>query len=49
MRARIGVSVMPLETRREAIISLATEADRLGVRISRPPRSRSRWTLSARC
>jgi alkanesulfonate monooxygenase SsuD/methylene tetrahydromethanopterin reductase-like flavin-dependent oxidoreductase (luciferase family) len=30
MRARIGVSVMPLETRREAIIGLATEADRLG-------------------
>jgi alkanesulfonate monooxygenase SsuD/methylene tetrahydromethanopterin reductase-like flavin-dependent oxidoreductase (luciferase family) len=30
MRARIGVSVMPLETRREAIIALATEADRLG-------------------
>jgi alkanesulfonate monooxygenase SsuD/methylene tetrahydromethanopterin reductase-like flavin-dependent oxidoreductase (luciferase family) len=30
MRQRIGVSVMPLETRREAIIGLATEADRLG-------------------
>ncbi len=30
MRARIGLSVMPLETRREAIIRLATEADRLG-------------------
>jgi alkanesulfonate monooxygenase SsuD/methylene tetrahydromethanopterin reductase-like flavin-dependent oxidoreductase (luciferase family) len=30
MRARIGVSVMPLETRREVIIGLATEADRLG-------------------
>ena len=30
MRARVGVSVMPLETRREAIIGLATEADRLG-------------------
>lgn len=30
MRHRIGVSVMPLETRREAIIGLATEADRLG-------------------
>jgi alkanesulfonate monooxygenase SsuD/methylene tetrahydromethanopterin reductase-like flavin-dependent oxidoreductase (luciferase family) len=30
MRPRIGLSVMPLETRREAIISLATEGDRLG-------------------
>lgn len=30
MRTRIGVSVMALETRRDAIISLATEADRLG-------------------
>src|SRR5918994_4197544 len=30
MRAKIGLSVMPLETRREAIIGLATEADRLG-------------------
>jgi alkanesulfonate monooxygenase SsuD/methylene tetrahydromethanopterin reductase-like flavin-dependent oxidoreductase (luciferase family) len=30
MRARIGLSVMPLETRREAIIGLATEGDRLG-------------------
>ena len=30
MRARIGLSVMPLETRREAIIALATEGDRLG-------------------
>ena len=30
MRARIGLSVMPLETRREAIISLAMEGDRLG-------------------
>ncbi|HEV8142875.1 MAG TPA: hypothetical protein VGQ77_08455 [Methylomirabilota bacterium] len=30
MRARIGVSVILLETRREAIISLATEADRPG-------------------
>jgi len=30
MRARIGLSVMPLETRREAIITLATEGDRLG-------------------
>jgi alkanesulfonate monooxygenase SsuD/methylene tetrahydromethanopterin reductase-like flavin-dependent oxidoreductase (luciferase family) len=30
MRVRIGVSVMPLETRRETVIGLATEADRLG-------------------
>jgi alkanesulfonate monooxygenase SsuD/methylene tetrahydromethanopterin reductase-like flavin-dependent oxidoreductase (luciferase family) len=30
MRARIGVSVMPLENRREACITIATEADRLG-------------------
>jgi alkanesulfonate monooxygenase SsuD/methylene tetrahydromethanopterin reductase-like flavin-dependent oxidoreductase (luciferase family) len=30
MRARIGLSVMPLENRREAIIDLATDADRLG-------------------
>ena len=30
MRLRIGLSVMPLETRREAIIGLATEGDRLG-------------------
>src|SRR5438876_397468 len=30
MRPRIGLSVMPLETRREAIIALATEGDRLG-------------------
>jgi alkanesulfonate monooxygenase SsuD/methylene tetrahydromethanopterin reductase-like flavin-dependent oxidoreductase (luciferase family) len=30
MRPRIGVSVMPLETRREAIVGLAVEADRLG-------------------
>jgi alkanesulfonate monooxygenase SsuD/methylene tetrahydromethanopterin reductase-like flavin-dependent oxidoreductase (luciferase family) len=30
MRPRIGLSVMPLETRREVIIGLATEADRLG-------------------
>src|SRR5205814_153285 len=30
MRPRIGLSVMPLETRREAIVGLATEADRLG-------------------
>ena len=30
MRQRIGLSVMPLETRREAIIDLATEGDRLG-------------------
>ncbi len=30
MRPRIGLSVMPLETRREAIVSLATEGDRLG-------------------
>ena len=30
MGARIGLSVMPLETRREAIIALATEGDRLG-------------------
>ena len=30
MPARIGVSVMPLETRRETLIGLATEADRLG-------------------
>ena len=30
MRARIGVSVMPLENRREVLIGLATEADRLG-------------------
>src|SRR5438105_11538921 len=30
MRARIGVSVMPLENRRGVMIGLATEADRLG-------------------
>jgi alkanesulfonate monooxygenase SsuD/methylene tetrahydromethanopterin reductase-like flavin-dependent oxidoreductase (luciferase family) len=30
MRSRIGLSVMPLETRREAIVGLATEGDRLG-------------------
>jgi alkanesulfonate monooxygenase SsuD/methylene tetrahydromethanopterin reductase-like flavin-dependent oxidoreductase (luciferase family) len=30
MRPRIGLSVMTLETRREAIIGLATEGDRLG-------------------
>ena len=30
MRPRVGLSVMPLETRREAIIGLATEGDRLG-------------------
>jgi alkanesulfonate monooxygenase SsuD/methylene tetrahydromethanopterin reductase-like flavin-dependent oxidoreductase (luciferase family) len=30
MRPRIGLSVMPLETRREAIIGLATEGERLG-------------------
>src|SRR5262249_49545808 len=30
MRQRIGLSVMPLETRREAITGLATEGDRLG-------------------
>src|SRR5215467_9521438 len=30
MRTRIGLSVMPLETRREAIIGLATQGDRLG-------------------
>jgi alkanesulfonate monooxygenase SsuD/methylene tetrahydromethanopterin reductase-like flavin-dependent oxidoreductase (luciferase family) len=30
MRARIGVSLMPLENRREVIIGLATEADRFG-------------------
>jgi hypothetical protein len=30
MRRRIGLSVMPLETRREAIVGLATEGDRLG-------------------
>ena len=30
MRPRIGLSVMPLETRHEAIIGLATEGDRLG-------------------
>jgi len=30
VRLRIGLSVMPLETRREAIIGLATEGDRLG-------------------
>src|SRR5580765_258437 len=30
MHPRIGLSVMPLETRREAIIDLATEGDRLG-------------------
>src|SRR5439155_856628 len=30
MRPRIGLSVMPLETRREAIVGLATEGDRLG-------------------
>jgi alkanesulfonate monooxygenase SsuD/methylene tetrahydromethanopterin reductase-like flavin-dependent oxidoreductase (luciferase family) len=30
MHPRIGVSVMPLENRREVVIGLATEADRLG-------------------
>jgi len=30
MRARLGLAVVPLETRREAIIALATEGDRLG-------------------
>ena len=30
MRPRIGLSVMPLETRREAIVGLAVEGDRLG-------------------
>jgi alkanesulfonate monooxygenase SsuD/methylene tetrahydromethanopterin reductase-like flavin-dependent oxidoreductase (luciferase family) len=30
MRPRIGLSVMPLETRRQAIVGLATEGDRLG-------------------
>src|SRR5436190_1448143 len=30
MRPRIGLSVMPLETRHEAIIGLAAEGDRLG-------------------
>jgi alkanesulfonate monooxygenase SsuD/methylene tetrahydromethanopterin reductase-like flavin-dependent oxidoreductase (luciferase family) len=30
MRQRIGLSVMPLETRRDAIIGLATQGDRLG-------------------
>ena len=30
MHTRIGLSVVPLETRREAIIGLATEGDRLG-------------------
>jgi alkanesulfonate monooxygenase SsuD/methylene tetrahydromethanopterin reductase-like flavin-dependent oxidoreductase (luciferase family) len=30
MRQRIGLSIMLLETRREAIIGLATEGDRLG-------------------
>src|SRR5215467_10684122 len=30
MSSRIALSVMPLETRREAIIGLATEGDRLG-------------------
>ena len=30
MRPRIGLSVAPMETRREAIIALATEGDRLG-------------------
>src|SRR5215471_3280720 len=30
MRTRIGLSVMPLETRRGAIIGLATQGDRLG-------------------
>jgi len=30
MGPRIGLSVMPLETRREAIVALATEGDRLG-------------------
>jgi alkanesulfonate monooxygenase SsuD/methylene tetrahydromethanopterin reductase-like flavin-dependent oxidoreductase (luciferase family) len=30
MRPRIGLSVMPLETRREAIVGLAAEGDRLG-------------------
>ena len=30
MRRRIGLSIMPLETRLEAIIGLATEGDRLG-------------------
>src|SRR3989449_1261942 len=30
LRPRIGLSVMPLESRREAIVGLATEGDRLG-------------------
>jgi hypothetical protein len=30
MHTRIDLSVMPLETRREAIVTLATEGDRLG-------------------
>jgi luciferase-like monooxygenase len=30
MPSRIGLSVMPLETRHEAIVGLATEGDRLG-------------------
>jgi alkanesulfonate monooxygenase SsuD/methylene tetrahydromethanopterin reductase-like flavin-dependent oxidoreductase (luciferase family) len=30
MKPRIGLSVMPLETRREAIVGLAVEGDRLG-------------------
>ncbi len=30
MHRRIGISVMALETRREAIIGLATESDRVG-------------------
>jgi alkanesulfonate monooxygenase SsuD/methylene tetrahydromethanopterin reductase-like flavin-dependent oxidoreductase (luciferase family) len=30
MRPRIGLSVMPLENRREAIVGLATDGDRLG-------------------
>src|SRR5262245_47082458 len=30
MRPRIGLSVMPLETRHEAILALANEGDRLG-------------------
>ena len=29
MRPRIGLSVAPMQTRREAIIALATEGDRL--------------------
>ena len=30
MHSRIGLSVMPLETRLDAIIALAIEGDRLG-------------------